>query len=243
MTWTVADVMTKDVITVTPETSFKKCIDLMHSHEVGALPVVMGAGVVGIVSEADLMRKAAALPEIPGDVVLEPTRKGLALTAGELMTKEVEVIAPSASVGAAARLMFQRRIKHLPVISGSRRLVGIVSRADILRMFLRSDESIRKEVTALLNEMPLLGRGRVQVAVTDGIVRLDGVVESGSLTSLLIRLVRAVPGVVGVENESTLVYELEESKGSPRNLGGRLPDPSGGSGRRSSDFVGIKIHG
>lgn len=199
MTWTVADVMTREVVTVGPTESFKTCADLMRIHGVSALPVVVaGNRVAGIISQADLMRPLAAVPEVAGQTGA-PVRKGMA--AAEIMTREVLTIAPGASVTAAARLMFEHRVKRLPVVDAANRLVGIVSRSDVLRIFLRSDESIRKEVHSLLNQMPLLGRGRVQVGVRDGVVRLNGEVESGSLTGLLLRLIAAVPGVVGIENQ------------------------------------------
>lgn len=202
MTWTAADVMTREVVTVGPGESFKTCADLMRIHGISALPVVVaGNRIAGIISEADLMRPLAAIPDVPGERGT-PIRRGL--TAGEIMTAEVVTIAPDATLAAAARLMFERRVKRLPVVDRSNRMVGIVSRADLLRIFLRSDESIRREVRDLLNELPLLGRGRVQVAVRDGVVRLDGEVESGSLTGLLLRLIAAVPGVVGIENNLQL---------------------------------------
>ena len=200
MTWTVADVMTRDVVTVAPQASFKTCADLMRLHGVSALPVVApGNRLAGIVSEADLMRRAAAAVEEPGLAAhhsdLRPP------LAQDLMTRDVATIAAGASVAAAARTMFERNVKRLPVVDGAHHLAGIVSRGDVLRVFLRSDESIRREVAnGLLGELPLLGRGRIQVEVRDGVVRLHGEVESGSLTGLLVRLVAAVPGVVGVEN-------------------------------------------
>jgi CBS domain-containing protein len=190
MTWTVADVMTKDVVTVDPSASFKTCADLMRIHGISALPVVSGGDrVAGIVSEADLIETVAR------------SKGSGRRSACDLMTTEVITISPRASVAAAARVMHGRKVKRLPVVDASGRLVGIISRADVLRVFLRSDESIRKEVLhGLLDEMPLLGRGRVQVSVQDGVVTMQGDVESGSLTGLLVRLVAAVPGVVGVEN-------------------------------------------
>jgi CBS domain-containing protein len=211
MTWTVADVMTREVVTVSPTESFKTCADLMRIHGISALPVVVaGSRVAGLISEADLMRPLAAIPDIPGETST-PIRKGI--TAAEIMTPEVVTIAPGASVTAAARLMSEHRVKRLPVVDSSHRLVGIVSRGDVLRIFLRSDESIRKEVAnGLLNELPLLGRGRIQVAVRDGVVQLHGEVESGSLTGLLLRLIAAVPGVVGIENRLQVTSAVVEAE-------------------------------
>jgi CBS domain-containing protein len=210
VTWTVADVMTRDVVTVGPTECFKTCVDLMRLHGVSALPVVVpGDLLAGIVSEADLMHRVAALPEKPG-LPAVAARDGV--SAAAIMTRDVVTIAQGATVAAAARSMFEHRVKRLAVVDSSNRLVGIVSRADVLRVFLRSDESIRKEVAhGLLNELPLLGRGRVQVTVRDGVVKLDGDVESGSLTGLLVRLVAAVPGVVGVENHLHLTSALVEA--------------------------------
>jgi CBS domain-containing protein len=117
------------------------------------------------------------------------------------MTHDVVTIRADASVAAAARIMVERHVKRLPVVDPAGRVLGVVSRVDVLRVFLRSDESIRKEISnGLLNELPLLGRGRIQVEVVDGVVRLSGDMDGGPLTGLLLRLVAAVPGVVGVDN-------------------------------------------
>lgn len=189
MAWTVGDVMTRDVVTIGPDTSFKVCADLMHIHHVSGLPVTSENRVVGMVTVADLMRTVAdadrAAPRVAGDV----------------MTAEVVTIGQTATIAAAARLMFEKNVKRLPVVDASKRLVGVVSRSDVLRVFLRSDESIRKEIAhGILDEMPLLGRGRVQVDVKEGVVRLQGEVDNGNLTNLLVRLIAGVPGVVGVDN-------------------------------------------
>ena len=180
--------MSQPPVTVGPAEPFKRCLDLMRVQEVSALPVVTRGGeLLGIVSEADLMKRfcSGAGP----------------LSAEDMMTSDVATIESGASLAAAARLMLLRNVKRLPVLDRSGRVIGVCSRSDVLRVFLRSDEAIRKDVAGgLLNELPLLGRGRVKVDVADGVVRLSGEVESGPLTGLLLRLVAAVPGVVGVEN-------------------------------------------
>lgn len=202
MTWTVADIMTRQVVTITPSESIKACADLMRTHDVSALPVVLaGDRVAGIVCDDDVVH------------VLTTSTNGARSrrTVADVMTKNVITISSRATVAGAARTMYERGVKSLPVIDGSNRLVGIVSREDVLKIFLRSDESIRKEVAnGLLNELPLLGRGRVHVTVKDGVVTLDGEVETGSLTGLLVRLIAAVPGVVGVENRLQAAAPLEE---------------------------------
>lgn len=190
MTWTVGNVMSHPAATVAPTASFKKCVDFMRIQQVSALPVVAADGkLVGMLSEADLIRN------------FDRPDGGVPPTASDLMTRNVVTIRADASVAAAARIMVEQRVKRLPVVDPAGHVIGVVSRVDVLRVFLRSDESIRKEISnGLLNELPLLGRGRIRVEVVDGVVRLMGDVDSGPLTGLLLRLVAAVPGVVGVEN-------------------------------------------
>jgi CBS domain-containing protein len=195
MNWTVGDVMSHPAVTVDPSVPFKRCLDVMRIHEVSAVPVVDSEGkLAGMLSEADLMRH------------LEHERPALPAVAADLMTRDVVTVDPAASIAAAARLMIDRHVKSLPVVDATGRVTGIVSRVDVLRVFLRSDESIRREISkGLLNELPLLGRGRAKVDVVDGVVHLQGEVESEALTGLLLRLVAAVPGVVGIENHLHLV--------------------------------------
>lgn len=187
MSWIVADVMTRDVVTVSPQSSFEACLRTMRLHGVGALPVVNGGRVVGIVTMTDLLLKSNA-------------RVGR-LTAEQLMTRRVIMVTPTSPLSVAVREMFQHRINRLPVIDQAGRLIGIISRSDVLRMFLRSDVAIRKEVTtAVAGDMPYIGKGVVFADVQDGVVTLKGEVEPGTLTGVLLRLVASVPGVVGVKN-------------------------------------------
>jgi CBS-domain-containing membrane protein len=185
VSWIVADVMTRDVVTVRPSTTYAACIRLMRMHGVGALPVVDESKVVGIVCMTDLLLKR---------------RDGGA--ASFFMTPPVITTSPDTPISAAVRRMFEHAINRLPVVDAERRLVGILSRSDVLRMFLRSDLSIRKEVrTAVAGDMPFIGKGTVWAEVTDGVVTLDGEVEPGTMTDVLLRLVASVPGVVGVKNQ------------------------------------------
>jgi CBS domain-containing protein len=202
MTWTVGNVMSRPAATVQPTTTFKKCVDFMRIQQVSAVPVVTADGkLVGILSEADLMRN------------FERPDGGTPPTAADMMTRNVVTIRADASVAAAARIMVERGVKRLPVRDPAGRVIGVVSRVDVLRVFLRSDESIRKEISnGLLNELPLLGRGRIQVEVVDGVVRLSGDMDNGPLTGLLLRLVAAVAGVVGVENRLRPVAASNEPR-------------------------------
>ena len=202
MSWIVADVMTRDVVTVSPSAPYGRCFALMRMHGVGALPVVDDGRLAGIVTLTDLVlkdRRPSArdrYAERPA-----PKRPGVARTAAELMTRHLVTAHPETPLAAAVRQLVQHRINRLPVIDGEGRLVGIVSRSDVLRMFLRSDVSIRREVNnAVTGDLPFIGKGKIWADVTDGVVTLDGEVEPGTLTDVLLRLVASVPGVVGVKN-------------------------------------------
>jgi CBS-domain-containing membrane protein len=199
MTWTVSDVMTKDVVTVGTATSFKSCANLMRIHELGALAVVVGDGrLAGVVSEADLLAREARRVVPSGHP--HSGGKARAITAGELMTTDVVTTTADTPLAAAASLMFQHRVQVLPVVDSEKRLAGMVNRSQILKVFLRSDESIRREIVRDLVEVPLIGRRDVDVEVNEGVVQLHGEVETGSLTEIVSRLVSSVPGVVGVES-------------------------------------------
>ncbi len=207
MSWTVADVMTKEPVTVGPVTSFKACVDLMRIHDVSAIPVVItGDRLVGIVSESDLLAREARRT-----VDARRTRtagKVKALTAAGLMTADVVTTTASAPLAAAASLMFQHRVKVLPVVDSDHRLIGMISRAQVLKVFLRSDESIRREIARGLVDIPKLDRARVDVEVLNGVVHLRGVVETVGLSDRMRRLAVGTPGVVGVVSHLTLAGEL-----------------------------------
>jgi CBS domain-containing protein len=190
MNWTVADVMTKDPVTVGPTTSFKALANLMRIHQLSAVPVVdCDCGIVGIVSETDLLAKEAG-----------PARgRAKAIRAAELMTSDPITTADGATLASAASLMFQHHVRVLPVVDASRRLVGIITRAQVLKVFLRSDESIRKDVVRSLDDAPSIDHSSSEIEVMDGVVNLYGVTEMESLAEQIVRRVMAVPGVVGIK--------------------------------------------
>jgi len=202
MSWIVADVMTRDVVTVSASVTYEACVRLMRMHGVGALPVVDHGKVAGIVTLTDLVlkeRRPTVRERYEQTVSRAAPRRGL--MASQLMTRHVVTVRPETPLSAAVREMFEHRVNRLPVVDDDRRLMGIISRSDVLRMFLRSDVSIRRDVTtAVEGDMPFIGAGRVLAAVSDGVVTLDGEVEPGTLTDVLLRLVASVPGVVGVKN-------------------------------------------
>lgn len=112
----VADVMTKEVVTVTPDTSLRNVAKILAEKKISGVPVVDGGKVVGIVSEADILKA--------GD---------MSKTAGEVMVTDVIAVGPEACVTDAAAIMSDRGIKRLPVLDAEGKLVGIISRADVVR--------------------------------------------------------------------------------------------------------------
>ncbi|MEU4091604.1 CBS domain-containing protein [Streptomyces sp. NPDC026673] len=202
----VGDLMTKAVVSVRPDTPFKEIAMLLAEHDVTAVPVVDdGNRPVGVVSEADLLRKEAGQPDPTGLLPARHPRPGersrnAATTAEGLMSTPPVVARPEWSVVEAARLMERRGVKRLPVVDETGRLVGLVSRADLLRLFLRRDRAIREEITGdLLVKTLGLAPDAVTVDVVDGNVSLEGVVDRRSLVPVVTELCRGVDGVIEVE--------------------------------------------
>ncbi|MGZ8580922.1 MAG: CBS domain-containing protein [Actinomycetota bacterium] len=214
MTRTVADVMTRTVVVVPGSAPFKQVVRAMREYRVSALPVTDPDGlIVGVVSEADLI-----LREDPS--VLEPhffeghnrrdeRKKAEAFVVRDLMTAPPVTIGPQAPVADAARLMHERAVKRLPVIDLEGRIVGIVSRMDLLAEFLRDDDDIKAEVSRVLSEDLAIAADQVLVLVDDGVVHLEGRIERRSLVAAIWGAVRAVPGVVGLDER--LTWELDDT--------------------------------
>lgn len=222
MTWTVGDVMTRDVVTIDRSSSLQDCAAKMRVHGVGALPVVDGIRLHGIVAESDVSGRGRVPTVRQRHSWLAGHRRDLrALTAADVMTPHVATTTADTPIAAAAREMFRHRVHRLPVIDTEGLLVGIVSRSDLLRVFLRSDESIRSEVADdLARDVPAIWHGWVVPRVRDGVVTLSGEVEAGTLVDVLLRLVAAVPGVVGVKNELGVARGRHSAvdAGRPRSL-------------------------
>ncbi|MFF5338483.1 CBS domain-containing protein [Streptomyces sp. NPDC013181] len=208
--FTVADVMTKKVVAVRPDASFKEIVTAMERWKVTALPVLEGEGrVVGVVSEADLLLKEEFHDHRLGIVEQlrrrDATAKAGSDRAAELMTTPAVTVRPEASLPRAARLMATRRVKRLPVVDADGMIQGVVSRSDLLKVFLRSDgelaDEVRRDVVARL--FPL-SRDRIEVSVDAGVVTLTGDVRDSTLIPLAERLARAVEGVVDVRCALTL---------------------------------------
>lgn len=201
----VRPLMTHDVVTARPGTGFKEIVDTMATGRVSALPVVDTEGhVVGVVSELDLLHKLDPSAGRAHVLLIGRRRRAIAAkaagdVAADLMTAPAVTIGPDATAGAAARLMQQHRVERLPVVDSDGRLVGIVSRRDLLATYLRADADIRAEVreNVLLHDL-LIGPREVTASVHEGVVTLTGRVERRSTARMVERLVRAVTGVVNV---------------------------------------------
>ncbi|MFE0579672.1 CBS domain-containing protein [Streptomyces sp. NPDC058874] len=183
---TVEDVMTHAVISVDRRTPFKEVVGAMRQWRISALPVLSEEGrVAGVVSEADLLLKAQGADE------------SRAVTAGQLMTVPAVTVTQDATIAGAARLMARGHLKRLPVVDGDGRLIGVVSRGDLLKIYLRPDADIAEELRELIvAKLIPAGSAVVQVHVADGIVHLRGSVPDPALKDVLVRVARTVPGVV-----------------------------------------------
>ncbi|MFF2364769.1 CBS domain-containing protein [Streptomyces sp. NPDC058122] len=205
----VSDVMTQTVVAVGRDAPFKEIVRTMEQWKVSAMPVLEGEGrVVGVVSEADLLPKEEFRGEEPSlsrqRERLADAAKAGATRAAELMSTPAVTVHADATLAQAARIMAVRRVKRLPVVDGVGMLQGIVSRADLLKVFLRPDEEIEEEVRRTVVSYLFPGFSHaIHVSVREGIVTLRGHIHDTSLISVAVRLVRAIEGVVDVEPRLT----------------------------------------
>ncbi|WP_254705701.1 CBS domain-containing protein [Streptomyces vilmorinianum] len=215
-TRTVGEVMTAEVVRTGPRTSFKEVTRLLASHRISGLPVVDDDDkVMGVVSQTDLTRRQAALGRrTHGGAagLLEALRRRVRVrarpaagasvtTAAGLMSTPAVTVHPEQRVVDAARIMERRHIDRLPVVDEEDRLIGIVTRRDLLRVFLRTDDEIRADVLAVASALPTPSAGPgVQVRVREGVVSLEGSPGPDVDATTLIRAAWRVDGVVGVVN-------------------------------------------
>jgi CBS domain-containing protein len=203
---TVAEVMTTSVIAVKRGADFKQIVSVLRQYRVSACPVINDAGqVIGVVSEADLLFKEADANPPAGLIRLRwklgEESKVNAVTAGQLMTSPAVTIQRDASVVIAARVMQDRRIKRLPVVGQDGKLVGIVSRADLLSVYERPDPDILDEVLRVIMAGEFgLDPYDFDATVASGIVTVSGVVESQEAAVELLARIRHAEGVVAVRD-------------------------------------------
>ena len=207
----VRDVMTKRVVTVDRLTPFSDIVRLLTQRRISGVPVLtMGRHVAGVVSEADLLAledeevRRARMDEQATGRWRRPLRKvHWGLTAGALMNAPAVTINPDATIPRAAQIMTSRHIRRLPVVGEDGRLLGIVTRRDLLSVFLRPDHEIAEYVRALLDDVLPADPGSVTATVRNGVVILTGhpgAPEDRELIPAAIRLIWDVDGVIDVYN-------------------------------------------
>jgi CBS domain-containing protein len=208
----VADVMTADVTTTTPETSLRSLARALGQHGISGMPVVDDGAVVGVISEADVLAKTRPTPEdtrgrlerLLHPAAFEDAAKHDAILVADTMTSPAITIESFCSVATAATRMLEHGVNRLPVVTGSA-LVGIVTRADIVRAFARPDEEIEQDAREeLAYQTALAGSpGTVLVKVVDGGAVLTGIAGSEDQAELLREAVRQIPGVTDVRCDLT----------------------------------------
>ncbi|MFJ5708241.1 MULTISPECIES: CBS domain-containing protein [unclassified Streptomyces] len=211
------ELMTRDVVSVRGDAPFKEIVRILGQHRVTAVPVVDGDGrVLGVVSEGDLLRKTADQAAFPGDMPAVPgleawaRAKAEGTRAEELMSAPPVCVRPDWTVVEAARLMEVQGVKRLVVVDEADRLVGIVSRRDLLGIFLRDDDDIRREITGdVLGGTLGLDPGGLSVEVHSGRVELGGTVPYRGMIPAIERMCATVDGVVSV-SRTRLTYENDD---------------------------------
>jgi len=228
----VKEVMTRDVAAAQADATFRDVVTALEDRRISGMPVVdRERRVLGVVSEADLLAKEAAEP-LPGEspyaepqAVWRTRRHRLEQarahggTAGQIMNAPAVTVTAETTIVEAARLLTRHGIKRLPVVDADERLVGIVSRADLLRVFVKPDELIRDQVVdEVLTRSLWQDPGKVEVEVHDGVVTLRGRLDVASNVLLAEQLTGAIDSVVAVHNELTFEHDDLRHKIDPQSL-------------------------
>jgi CBS domain-containing protein len=199
--------MTEGVLSVTPGASLREAATVLVEHRVSGLPVIDDVGeVVGVLSETDIVMKASGGTERSGYLVWFfdsdlTGEKVAAETVGQAMSSPAVTITPDRTVHEAARIMIEERVNRLPVVRDGK-LVGILTRSDIVRAFTRTDAELASEIDEdILRRTFWAEPGSVAVAVSDGRVTLTGEVETEADREMLPLFVSRVPGVVAVSTD------------------------------------------
>lgn len=202
--------MTADVVSVRPTSPFAEVARLLHEAQVRAVPVLDGSGyLAGVVSEADLLPTTTDEERAPHwwrprhvhrrHHMPRPRRAGP--TAADLMATSVVTVAPDLTIGVAARRMREQGVAWMPVVDAGGHVVGVLSRSDVLSIFLRDDADICREVVDdVLRRMLLVDTTRVAVDVRGGVVTLTGELDTRAEVELAGSFIERVEGVVGVVN-------------------------------------------
>ncbi len=221
-----ADVMVKDVVTVKPDSSVDEAIKLLVEHDFSALPVVDETGqVVGIISEADLMRRTEIGTEkhrqwwmeaiTPAATIAHEFAKAHGQRVHEVMSKHVISAGEDTPLGEIATLLERHRIKRLPILRDGK-ITGMVSRANLIQALAsarnashgatETDREIRAKLLARLAEQDWTGFGARNIIVSDGVVHLWGLIGSEDEREALTALAEETPGVISVCDEMIPSY-------------------------------------
>ncbi len=215
--WTVAEVMTTRVHVASPPTPFKVLVRMIEENKISAVPIVDHSGVpIGVVSESDLLLKERR-HELETELdLLHPRRhrkeraKAEGLVASDLMTTPPVTVSVDTGLTQAARLMQERNVRRLVVVDERGKIAGLVSRSDLLQVFLRTDEDLRDEVlTAVIPAVMVPAPDTVDVNVASNVITLSGEVDRKSDAEILARLTRELDGVVEVV--SNLTYKWDDT--------------------------------
>ncbi|NUR30620.1 MAG: CBS domain-containing protein [Catenulispora sp.] len=218
----VSSIMTPaaELVAVQADAPYKQIAALLAEHRISAVPVLDSEDrVVGVVSEADLLAKQSAMEPRRQPLLAGRRERQVSATKADATRADGLMTAPPVTVGLnedvvhAARLMEKHHVKRLPVVDGAGRAAGIVSRRDILRLFLQSDVDIRQEVSqdVILGAL-WVDPTDLEIEVADGVVCLHGEVETRSLAELIGRLARHTDGVVDVDNRLTFARDDSDDK-------------------------------
>ena len=216
---TVRDVMSTHVIAVRPTAGYKEMAAMLREQRVSAFPVIDDDyKVIGVVSESDLLVKEALGGTVPGALHSLAQRhvrsQVTAVTAADLMSRPAVTIGPDELVSHAARLMYNKRVKRLPVVSADGTLIGIVTRSDVLSVYRRPDAQIRHEITEdLILDTFLCDPARFDVTVEEGVVTITGTPETALTGHDIIDAIRHTEGVVAVRDR------LDYPQEAPSRLG------------------------
>lgn len=215
----VRDLMTTDPLTVSADTLLKEAARTMVRNKVSGLPVMSDGALIGIVTEGDFLRQEAnrdqpyrfsLLDALFGEGSVDPPAVE---AVAEVMTENVITIRPEATIGEAARVMANKRVKRLPVIDEDGALIGIISRADVVNAFTKPDEIIEDEVREdIVRRLLFLDPEDVGVSVEEGVVTLDGEMENRTEAHLLEELTRRVEGVVRVDSQLTFLVDDQKAE-------------------------------
>ncbi|MCC7103534.1 MAG: CBS domain-containing protein [Chloroflexi bacterium] len=229
------DIMTRDVVTVRRDTPVREVLALLIAHRISGVPVVDDhQRILGIISEGDLILRERALRRRTGNAFLfqqlfgdhaklaEEYRKAHGRVAREVMTRQVISCPPSAPVEEIAHIMAEKRIKRVPIVEDDR-LVGLVSRADVVKVAMQrllalessdtvealSDEEIAKKLVELLRQEPWAEVERLQITVRDGVVLLEGSAETVAEREAIELAARRIPGVLDVRDSLNILPSLQ----------------------------------